>query len=153
MDLLRFLKKRKKDATSELLLQMMQKPYEMQHPEACKEIWSQYVPARGQAQVLQGELLRALEKLRWEAQNNGNINWDEDFVYLCSFIRDTLCSMDLFSQDDKQKIAAIMDYFQHHAEEAYTEDNLYDVIADYIAQLYIQHPEPIRHEINTLLGI
>ena len=40
-------------------------------------IWQTYVPKRGQAATVQGELLRANEKLRDESQRNGNINWDE----------------------------------------------------------------------------
>ena len=42
-------------------------------------IWRNYVPEAGQSEILQGELLREIEKLREEAQGNGNRNWDGDF--------------------------------------------------------------------------
>lgn len=50
-------------------------------------IWRNLVPERGQAATVQGELLRAVEKLRWEAQENGNINWDEGFLMLLDFLQ------------------------------------------------------------------
>jgi hypothetical protein len=53
-------------------------------------IWRNLVPKSGQADTVQGELLRAVEKLSWEAQNNGNINWDDRFEMLIEFLRATL---------------------------------------------------------------
>lgn len=41
---------------------------------------------------MQGELLRQIEKLRCEAQDNGNVNWGEDYSYFCDFINETLCN-------------------------------------------------------------
>ena len=40
----------------------------MEYFNVCKEIWTRWVPQRGHAQVLQGELLRQIERLRHEAQ-------------------------------------------------------------------------------------
>jgi hypothetical protein len=47
-----------------------------------RKIWRQFVPSAGQAETVQGELLRAMEKLRDEAARNGNGNWDEGFETL-----------------------------------------------------------------------
>lgn len=52
------------------------KVYNQKYFDECKYIWANYVPKSGQAQNLQGELLREIEKLRCEAQDNGNMNWD-----------------------------------------------------------------------------
>ena len=57
------------------------KDYKQKYFHECKEIWKNYVPKEGQAENLQGELLREIEKLRYEAQDNGNRNWDEDYSY------------------------------------------------------------------------
>jgi ankyrin repeat protein len=46
--------------------------------ETAKTIWKKLVPKSGQADTIQGELLRAIEKLRDEAQRNGNINYSEN---------------------------------------------------------------------------
>ena len=48
--------------------------YEQQYFDECKYIWKNYVQQAGQAHNLQGELLREIEKIRCEAQDNGNIN-------------------------------------------------------------------------------
>ena len=59
--------------------------YKMTHLETCKKIWHDYVPKSGQSNCVQGELLRQLEALRGEAQDNGNINWDDDFEFFCAY--------------------------------------------------------------------
>lgn len=53
----------------------------MDHFEEAKAIWHMFVPKSGQADRVQGELLRAVEKLRDEATRNGNINWDRGFEF------------------------------------------------------------------------
>ena len=47
--------------------------------EVARWIWKTLIPKSGQAEFVQAEVLRVIEKLRWEAQNNGNINWDDRF--------------------------------------------------------------------------
>lgn len=144
---------------------LMNERYTQRYFEECKFIWKNYVPESGQSDVLQGELLRQTEKLRCEAQDNGNINWDEDFVFFCGFLKETLCSQDIFSEEEKEKLALILDHFKacgNYAMRwnsgeipddeldvnriAYTQDNLYDMIADAIGQLYSNDPSPIPYE-------
>jgi hypothetical protein len=55
-------------------------------------IWQTYVPERGQAATVQGELLRANEKLRDESQRNGNVNWDEGHEILARYLLETLAA-------------------------------------------------------------
>ena len=50
--------------------------------DVAKWIWQTLVPNQGQAALVQAEVLRAIEKLRWEAQSNSNINWDNRFDML-----------------------------------------------------------------------
>lgn len=146
-------------------------PYEQKYIEECRYIWKNYVPAKGPSAVLQGELLRELEKLRYEAQDNGNINWDDDFVYFCDFIRDTLCSKVVLPDDEKAKIHLILNHIKECGEYArkyseghisddnvdisklaYVDDNLYDIIADAIGLLHAQSggeiPFKMRKEIK-----
>lgn len=72
--------------------------YEQQYFDECKYIWKNYVPQAGQADNLQGELLREIEKIRCEAQDNGNINWDDDYSYFCDFISGKLTEQPVFSE-------------------------------------------------------
>src|SRR5712691_7439306 len=55
-----------------------------------RALWKTYVPKIGQADTVQGELVRAVEKLRDEALRNGNVNWSKGHVILAEFVRDTL---------------------------------------------------------------
>ena len=62
---------------------------------------------------MQGELLREIEKIRCEAQDNGNINWDDDYSYFCDFISGKLTEQPVFSETEKQEINLIMAYIKN----------------------------------------
>lgn len=64
-----------------------------------------YVPKKGQANNLQGELLREIEKIRCEAHDNGNKNRDNDYSYFCDFISKRLSEQSIFSVVEKEEIA------------------------------------------------
>ena len=137
------------------------------YAEECIYLWKNHVPEQGQADTLQGELLRQIEKLRYEAQDNGNINWDEDFEFFCTFLKYILCSADCLTPQVKKDVAAALArirkagetaslFFQkkishetlaheHGCELAYTDDDLYDVICDAIGEFYIYNREPIPY--------
>lgn len=139
-----------------------QENYKQRYFELCKFIWKNYVPKNGQSNTLQGELLRQLEKLRCEAQDNGNRNWDDDYIYFCDFIKGSLCNQSVFDKFQKRRITVILDYikecgcYSYEFNEgriskdsvkidkmAYIEDDLYDIVADAIGFLQLMHPEPI----------
>ena len=141
--------------------------YEQQYFDECKYIWKNYVPQAGQADNLQGELLREIEKIRCEAQDNGNINWDDDYSYFCDFISRKLTEQPVFSETEKQEINLIMAYIKEcgtYAKKfysgkisensvdmeklAYVNDNLYDRICDKIGRLHKENGEPMPYEKN-----
>lgn len=155
---------KKKKSIDDLIAQ----DYQQQYFAECKFIWKNYVPKYGQASCLQGELLREIEKIRGEAQNNGNINWDDDYTYFCEFIKEKLNEQDVFSSEDKQEITVIMDYIKScglYAQSfykgeisqddvemeklAYVDHNLYDMICDKIGILQKENAEPIDYHINN----
>lgn len=148
--------------------ELIEQEYEQQYFEECKFIWQNFVPKSGQARNLQGELLREIENIRCEAQDNGNVNWDDDFTYFCEFIKQSLIEQPIFSEPEKEKICVIMNYLKEcgvYAQRfndgkisdndvlpeklAYTKDNLYDIICDFIGRLQNKHPEPIKYSINN----
>lgn len=86
--------------------------FEQQYFEECKFIWQNFVPKSGQARNLQGELLREIENIRCEAQDNGNVNWDDDLTYFCEFIKQSLIEQPIFSEPEKEKICVIMNYLK-----------------------------------------
>ena len=48
-------------------------------------LWDRYVPDSGQADTIQGELIRAARRLNHEIAGNGCMNWDRDFEIFCEF--------------------------------------------------------------------
>ncbi len=76
-------------------------------PEADKmadEIWQNSVPQTGQSLTVEGELLRAVEKLRYEAHGNGNGNRDAGHHMLIDYVQTTLTAEPLFSDEAKRHI-------------------------------------------------
>jgi hypothetical protein len=120
--------------------------------EEAQTLWQSYVPARGQADTVQGELIRAVEKLRDEAQRNGNINWREDHAILVAFVRDTLLEPDLFDASAREEIQSdterLLDF-----ERPDTADERYDRLTDRVVEWARAHPEPVRREPNPSLRI
>ncbi len=145
----------KKEEKENAIQQLINEPYEQQYMEECKYIWKNYVPKNGQAKVLQGELLREIEKIRCEAQDNGNINWDTDYDYFCDFLKDTLSKQSFISDINKSNIALIMDYLKscgNGGKLPYVDDNLYDIVADAIGLLHKNVGKPIPYERNNNLS-
>ena len=138
--------------------------YKIKNLNVCKQIWNELVPESGQADTVQGELLRLLESLRWEAQHNGNHNWDDNYSYFCGFIRNILSEFLIEDNPQKDKLCAAIEYVKECGEYAlkynsgyisdddvnpmllaYTDDDLYDYIADMIAEFYKGHPTEIAY--------
>ncbi|MGQ0441170.1 hypothetical protein ACT4UT_34075, partial [Bacillus sp. B-TM1] len=117
----------------------------MKYFEEAKNIWKNQVPKNGQSDTIEGELIRAVEKLRYEAQNNGNGNWDEGLERFCKYIWDILNDSKTFESNSleeiKYDIKTLLDY-----ENPYLEDDLYDRITDRVIEWSIAHNGPIRRE-------
>jgi hypothetical protein len=122
-------------------------------------VWNNLVPKNGQASSLQGELLRATEKLRWKAQENGNINWDESFLMFVDLLRDNLLAQSFFSDDEKQSIAADLNRLSDFVapdelsddevdggQLPYTEDDLYDRLVTHVVKFCRQLPQVIPRQ-------
>jgi len=122
------------------------KNYEQKHFEECKYIWQHFVPQRGQSDYLQGELLRQVEKLRNEACDNGNMNWDDNFEWFCDFLKKTLIDSKLFIEKDEKRIDTILTFLKENPEFPYTQNDVYDYLADAVGTFYLAHKEPIPYE-------
>ena len=93
------------------------------------------VPPDGQADTIEGELLRAVEKLRREAQGNGNINWDEGFEILIRFLRTHLLDSAIYPDDVLKTTRAILDRLSRPGL-AVVEDEPYDELGDRVVEWY-----------------
>lgn len=115
-------------------------------------LWQTYVPVRGQASTVQGELIRAVEKLRDEARRNGNVNWSDDHAVLVAYVRQTLLESGLFDTDARQEIerdARRLLEFECPA----TSEEPYDRLTDRVVEWSRAHPEPVPRELNPHLRI
>ena len=139
----------------------------MQYHEEAKQIWKSLVPESGQASTVQGELLRQIEKLRYEAQDNGNINWDTDFDYFCDFLSKTLSKEKQIPKEVRKQVINSLSTIKRYGQNtwkynhgkiteekfmkqnngilafAYVEDDLYDTVVDAIVLFSRANPEPI----------
>jgi hypothetical protein len=119
-------------------------------------VWHILVPESGAASCVQGELLRAIEKLRWEAQENGNVNWDEGFERFVAFLRDKLSNQEYLTDEDcnaiHRDLARLINFVtpdeltDNHALDIqlpYVDDDLYDRLAEHVVEFCRRWPEVI----------
>lgn len=116
----------------------------MKYPDEARSLWQTSVPRSGQAATVQGELLRAVEKLRDEAQRNGNINWNQDHQALIAYLRNTLLRSALFDRAAVQEIGTDLDRLSRY-EYPESSDAPYDRLADRVIEWCHAHPEPVPH--------
>ncbi|MCE9637702.1 MAG: ankyrin repeat domain-containing protein [Planctomycetes bacterium] len=77
-------------------------------------LWRELVPRSGEADTVQGELIRSLGRLADEALRNGNGNWDRRFVRMCNFAANTLDDPVVFSADEIRVIQTAIDAVLAH---------------------------------------
>jgi hypothetical protein len=119
--------------------------------ETAKVIWQKLVPKSGQADTVQGELLRAIEKLRDEAQRNGNGNFNKNcHGLLIDFLRKELAGKNLFEKEITDEIDNDLDRLSI-GKKPYLEDDLYDRITERIVDWYLKNPTKIAHIPNDKL--
>lgn len=116
-----------------------------------KFIWKNYVPKSGQSEYVQGELLRAIEKLRDEAHRNGNINFNPKcHLILIEYLRTKLSDRKVFNQLTIDKINDDLDQISID-DEPYMQDDIFDRIAERIVDWDRFYEDPIPHEKNDEL--
>lgn len=107
----------------------------MKYFEEAKDIWNNFVPKSGQADTTQGELLRAVEKLRWESQNNGNGNWDKGFEVFIDFLKKHLLDKKVFTREVRNQTKAHLKRLIN-CNYPYLEDDLFDELNDRVVEYY-----------------
>lgn len=113
-------------------------------------LWQTYVPRTGQADTVQGELIRAVENLRDEAQRNGNANWDKGHIILARYIESTLLGSGIFTAQQNENILSDIGKLLDRTTLC-LEDDIYDRLTKRVVDWYIAHPDPIAHHKNPAL--
>jgi hypothetical protein len=117
-----------------------------------QHIWKTYVPKSGQAQTVQGELLRAIEKLADEVQRNGNINFNENWhgIFI-AYLRKYLTDTKIFDEQTIVQINKDLDRISLE-DKPYTEEDLYDRLRERIIDWYVKNTTPITNSKNPKLN-
>ena len=55
-----------------------------------QDLWSKLVPKKGQADTVQGDLVRVIGRMTHELVSNGYSNWDDGYEIMCNFLEKTL---------------------------------------------------------------
>lgn len=114
-------------------------PETLLYPDVAKTIWKTLVPKSGASDTVQGELLRAIEKLRDEAQRNGNINFGAMHKNLGKFIKDILAESKHFDTGQKEEILAYVNVITKK-NQPYIDDDAFDYLTDRICEFYMKEP-------------
>lgn len=121
--------KLKRKSSSFTIEKIIATDYSQKYFDECKYIWENYVPKSGQADNLQGELLREIEEI----------------TLIMSYIKE--CGM--YAQ--KFNSGIIPENEVDIDKIAYTDNNLYDIICDKIGQLQKEHNFPIPYVQNDTI--
>jgi hypothetical protein len=122
------------------------------------QLWDTLVPKAGQADTVQGELVRAIGRLASESHRNINLNWDQGFRHFVAFLRENLRARDVFSPTDIEEIEFDLDLISEFGNNialldcTADEEDSYDRIIDRVVEWCRAHPESIPHETNVMLG-
>lgn len=120
-------------------------PTNLQYPDLAHKIWTELVPPAGPADTVQGELLRAVEKLRDEAQRNGNVNYRRSHRRMAVFVRDTLVRSGVFDKSGNERIKSGAGQLMK-ASRPYVEDDVYDHLVDQVCMFYTRKEAPIPYK-------
>ena len=121
----------------------------MKHEAEARRIWQEHVPKSGQSMTVEGELLRAVEKLRDGAVRNGNLTWDRGFAILLEYRGDHLQDPAVFSYEAAGRTSAILRRLRDHGDPL-LDDGAYDWLADQVVD-YLRHHGSRPRELNPEL--
>ena len=116
-----------------------------------KVLWDNLVPQSGQADTVQGELIRCIGKVTDEAYRNGNENWDRNFELMVMFVGDTLDDTRVFSSDDIEKIRnAVADILNNYeSPDLSGRDSSYYYLTEKSVEWCLNSVELMQREINN----
>ncbi len=128
------------------------KPYDW--TEEHERLWNALVPGKGQADTLQGELIRIVGKLTDEAFRNGNMNWDADHERMWRFIGRHLDAPATFSGAEREIIRDKIEEIvrDHKTPDVSGAGCCYYVISEKVVDWCMAHPAPILRPADDTLS-
>ncbi|MBW3624623.1 MAG: hypothetical protein KY468_14550 [Armatimonadetes bacterium] len=113
-----------------------------------ERLWNELVPPKGQADTVQGELIRCIGKITDEAYRNGNYNWDGGYIRMCAYLRKKLNDATVFDEEEITTINTALDQIETSYDNPDTSgmESSYYQIAEKVVDWCMAHPELIPHE-------
>ena len=107
--------------------------------------WATLVPRSGQAETLQGELIRICGKLTDEAYRNGNLNWSDEHERKWRFVENHLSDASTFQDIELQEIKhAIENIIRDRTNPDLSGDgSCYYRVAEYAVRWCLAHPNAV----------
>jgi len=111
-------------------------------------LWNELVPPHGQAETLQGELIRIAGKLTDQAFRNGNMNWDADHEKMWRFVGKHLDDPQTFNESERQLILDKIEEIIGDKDRPDVGDDgcCYYIITERVVDWCMAHPTPIPHQ-------
>lgn len=116
---------------------------EKEYLKHAKLMWKSLVPNHGHAATYNGELVRSIENLRDEAQQNGNKNWDKRHSFKANFIQKTLVDSGIFSPEIVSEIKKDIDTILNYNFPE-TSDTIYDRLLNRIVDWDLKNPQRLE---------
>jgi hypothetical protein len=116
----------------------------MKHLDEFQKLWAELVPEDGQAETQQGEMIRAVEKLRTESLRNGYMNWDDDFRHFVDYLREHLTAEGAFTEEQKREINRDINAVAD-SDSPPLDDEPFDRVQDWVIEWTHANPDPIPH--------
>ncbi len=130
---------------------ILPKPYDWKSEH--ERLWAMLVPKQGQADTLQGELIRIAGKLTDEAYRNGNMNWDSDCERMWRFVARHLDDPETFTPEEREEIRNLVEAIIDNKDcpDLSGEGSTYYIFSEKVVDWCMAHPEPIPHKKNPIL--
>ena len=118
----------------------------MKYENEVKYLWENYVPNQGESNILQAELIRIIEQLRYEATYNLNANWNQTFEKWVAFLKLYLPEQSDILDEILNKGKYARQYYDGLVpldvdEIAIYDDSIYDFLLDQVIELYYLYKE------------
>ena len=119
------------------------------------KLWERLVPPKGQADSVQGELIRCTGKMTDEAYRNGNMNWEEGYEKLVKYVGEKLNDAETFTSDELEKISEAVESIirDFDCPDTSGHGSPYYFLTEMTVRWCLANPTPIPHKKDLSLEI